>query len=363
MSGSGHGKRAVLAAAAANLGIAVAKFIGFLITGSSALLAETIHSVADTGNQGLLLLGERRASREADEEHPFGYGRERFFYAFVVALVLFSLGALFALYEGIQKLRHPHELDSPLVAVGLLLVAVVLEALSIRTAIHEARPLKGDIGWWEFIRRAKNPELPVVLLEDLGALVGLAIALVGVALVEITGNADFDAVSTLGISVLLGVIAVVLALEMKSLLIGESATAATVGEIRAALRGAPAVRRAHPPPHPAPRPRGAARRGQGRARPRARRGRGGGGHRRDRAAAAGDRPHRPGRVPRARRLRPGPGRRHPAGARPGGRRTPVERRPDPPTSGRTRPRPQPQFRHMPPSPTGPRRILAFDPSP
>ena len=243
MSGSGHGKKAVFAAAAANLGIALAKFVGFLVTGSSALLAETIHSVADTGNQGLLLIGARQASREADEEHPFGYGRERFFYAFVVALVLFSLGSLFALYEGVQKLRHPHELDSPLVAVGLLLVAVVLESLSIRTALHEARPLKGDIGWWTFIRRAKNPELPVVLLEDLGALIGLAIALVGVALVEITGNADFDAVSTLGISVLLGMIAVVLAHEMKSLLIGESATAATVREIRGALRDAPAVRR------------------------------------------------------------------------------------------------------------------------
>jgi cation diffusion facilitator family transporter len=243
MSGSGHGKKAVFAAAAANLGIAIAKLIGFLITGSSALLAETIHSVADTGNQGLLLLGERRARRDADEEHPFGYGRERFFYAFVVALVLFSLGALFALYEGVQKLRHPHELDSPLVAVGLLLLAVVLESLSMRTAVREARPLKGDLGWWTFIRRAKNPELPVVLLEDLGALIGLVIALVGVALVELTGNADFDAVSTLGISVLLGVIAVVLAHEMKSLLIGESATAATVREIRAALRSAPAVRR------------------------------------------------------------------------------------------------------------------------
>jgi cation diffusion facilitator family transporter len=243
MSGGEHGKKAVLAAAAANLGIALAKFVGFLITGSSALLAETIHSVADTGNQGLLLLGSRRAAREADEDHPFGYGRERFFYAFVVALVLFSLGSLFALFEGVEKLLHPHELDSPIVAVALLLLAVVLEAFSMRTAVHEARPLRGQLGWWTFVRRSKNPELPVVLLEDFGALVGLVIALVGVALVEITGNSDFDAVSTLGISVLLGVIAFVLAREMKSLLIGESASAATVREIREALRGAPAVRR------------------------------------------------------------------------------------------------------------------------
>jgi cation diffusion facilitator family transporter len=243
VSGSGHGKKAVLAAAAANLGIAIAKFIGFLITGSSALLAETIHSVADTGNQGLLLLGARQARREADEEHPFGYGRERFFYAFVVALVLFSLGSLFALFEGIEKLRHPHELDSPLVAVGLLVFAIGLESVSMRTAVHEARPIKGDLGWWTFIRRSKNPELPVVLLEDLGALIGLVIALAGVALVEITGNADFDAVSTLGISLLLGVIAWVLAHEMKSLLIGESATASDLARIRTTLRDAPAVRR------------------------------------------------------------------------------------------------------------------------
>jgi cation diffusion facilitator family transporter len=243
MSGSGHGKKAVIAAALANFAIAVAKFIGFLITGSSALLAETIHSVADTGNQGLLLLGARKAQREADEQHPFGYGRERFFYAFVVALVLFSLGSLFALFEGVEKLRHPHELDSPLVAVVLLVFAIVVESFSMRTAVHEARPLKGELGWWTFVRRSKNPELPVVLLEDLGALVGLVIALAGVGLVELTGNADFDALSTLGIGVLLGVIAVVLAREMKSLLIGESATASDLRTIRGVLDGAPGVRR------------------------------------------------------------------------------------------------------------------------
>jgi cation diffusion facilitator family transporter len=242
MAGS-HGARAVVAAALANVGIAVAKFVGFLVTGSSALLAETIHSVADTGNQGLLLLGRARARREADAEHPFGYGRERFFWAFVVALVLFSLGSLFALFEGIEKLRHPHELDSPLVAVGLLVFAIVLESWSFRTAIHESRPIKGDLGWWTFIRRSKNPELPVVLLEDFGALVGLVIALVGVGLVELTDNADFDAVSTLGISVLLGTIAVTLAVEMKSLLIGESASAADVARIRDAIGRTPGVRR------------------------------------------------------------------------------------------------------------------------
>jgi cation diffusion facilitator family transporter len=241
--GHGHGKKAIVAALFANLGIAIAKFVGFLITRSSALLAETVHSLADTGNQGLLLLGGARAKKEASDKHPFGYGRERFFWSFVVALVLFSLGALFAIYEGVQKLRHPHHLDSPIVAVVILAVAIVLEIFSFRTAIVEARAIKGDQSWISFIRHAKNPELPVVLLEDLGALAGLVIALAGVGLVELTDNADFDAYSTLTIGALLGVIAVVLAIEMKSLLIGESASITDTATIRAALERSPRVRR------------------------------------------------------------------------------------------------------------------------
>jgi len=220
---AGGGTRAVIAALLANLGIAIAKFVGFLITGASSMLAEAVHSVADTANQGLLLLGGKRAQREATEEHPFGYGRDRYFYAFVVALLLFSLGAVFAIYEGIHKIEEPEQLTSPIVAIVILLVAIVLESFSFRTAIHESAPLKGSGTWWQFIRQAHVPELPVVLLEDFGALVGLALALLGVGLTVLTGNPVFDGLGTVAIGVLLGIIAVILVVEMKSLLIGEGA--------------------------------------------------------------------------------------------------------------------------------------------
>lgn len=243
MAAGGHGTKAIVAALLANLGIAVAKFVGFAITRSSAMLAEGIHSLADSGNQGLLLLGGRRARRRATEEHPFGYGRVRYFWAFVVAVVLFLLGAVFSLYEGVEKLRHPHELSSPLVAVGILALAIVLEIFSFRTAIVEANAVRGDHGWWAFIRNAKLPELPVVLLEDLGALLGLVLALLGVVLVVLTADPVWDAYATLVIGILLAAIAVVLAVEMKSLLIGESATAADSVAIRSALEASPGVRR------------------------------------------------------------------------------------------------------------------------
>ena len=188
------------------------------------MLAESIHSVADSGNQALLLLGGSRAKRAPTPSHPFGFGRERYFWAFVVAFVLFSLGSAFSIFEGIEKIRHPHEVESAGWAFGVLGVAIVLESLSFRTAIHESLPLKGDAGWWQFIRHSRIPELPVVLLEDLGALVGLVFALGAVALTVVTGNTLWDAIGTLMIGVLLGVIAAILAWEMKSLLIGESAT-------------------------------------------------------------------------------------------------------------------------------------------
>lgn len=235
MSGTGHGTKAILAAFFANLGIAIAKFVGFLITRSSSMLAESVHSLADSGNQGLLMLGGRRAARQADVRHPFGYGRERYFWAFVVALVLFIGGAVFATYEGIAKIRHPHELDAAGVAIGILAVAILLEVFSFMTAVREAQPLRRGRSWVEFIRDARAPELPVVLLEDLGALAGLVIALIGVVLTLITGNAVFDGISTLTIGLLLGVIAVILAVEMKSLLIGEAALPREVDSIRDAL--------------------------------------------------------------------------------------------------------------------------------
>ncbi len=234
MSAAG-GSKAIIAALSANLAIAVAKAVGFLVTGSSSMLAESVHSVADSGNQVLLLVGGKRASREADERHPFGYGRERYFYSFIVALVLFSVGGLFSLYEGNHKLRDPVALDTPSVAVVILLFAIVAEFFSFRTAIRESRPHKGEQSWWCFIRRAKSPELPVVLLEDFAALIGLVLALAGVSLSVLTGEPRWDAVGTLGIGVLLLAVAVVLAIEMKGLLLGESADREAVAAIRAAL--------------------------------------------------------------------------------------------------------------------------------
>jgi cation diffusion facilitator family transporter len=237
-------RRAILAAFLANLGIAIAKFAGFLITGSAGLLAEAGHSLADTGNQLLLLLGGKRAAKEADTTHPFGYGRERYFWAFVVALVLFSMGGLFALYEGIDKLRHPHDVESLGVAIGILLFAMVLEGFSLRTAYKEAshhRTSRG--GWLTWIRRSKQPELPVVLLEDSGALVGLVFALFGVTMAHVTGEPRWDAVGSIAIGLLLVAIAILLAVEMKGLLIGESASPADIGTIARSLEGAPSVRR------------------------------------------------------------------------------------------------------------------------
>src|SRR5205807_2234747 len=196
--------RAIVAAFLANLGIALAKFVAFAVTGAASMLAEGVHSVADTGNQGLLFVGGRRARKPATRAHPFGFARERYFWSFVVAVVLFTAGSLFALLEGVDKLRHPHELGSWPWAVGTLAVAFALESFSLRTAVRESRELKGELPWTGFIRRAKVPELPVVLLEDTGALLGLAFALVGVGLAEVTGNARFDALGSIAIGVLLG---------------------------------------------------------------------------------------------------------------------------------------------------------------
>jgi cation diffusion facilitator family transporter len=235
MSASG-GTKAIVAALTANLGIAVTKFVAFLLTGSSSMLAESIHSVADSGNQGLLLLGGRRARRAATAEHPFGYGRERYVYAFIVAVVLFSVGGLFALYEGWHKLQHPEPIDSwHWVPVVVLLAAIVMESFSFRTAIVESNHVRGSQSWAEFIRRSKAPELPVVLLEDFAALVGLVLALFGVSLTLATDDGVWDGVGTVAIGVLLVVVAVVLAIETKSLLLGEGAHRDALARIEAAL--------------------------------------------------------------------------------------------------------------------------------
>jgi cation diffusion facilitator family transporter len=235
---SSHGgTKAVLAALGANLGIAVLKFIAFVITRSSSMLAEGVHSLVDSGNQGLLLLGGQRARRAATEEHPFGYGRDRYVYSFLVALILFTLGGLFALYEGIEKLLHPHKIDSPMVAIAVLVGALVLESFSLRTAVRESTPLKGRESWVAFIRHAKAPELPVVLLEDVAALTGLVFAFIGVGMAAITGNGRWDGVGSCAIGLLLVVVAVILVIETKSLLLGESASAPTRAAIAHALVG------------------------------------------------------------------------------------------------------------------------------
>ncbi|MFC8510769.1 cation diffusion facilitator family transporter [Streptomyces sp. NPDC057411] len=234
MSASG-GTKAIVAALAANLAIAAAKFVAFLFSGSSSMLAEAVHSLADSGNQGLLLLGGKRAQRQATPQHPFGYGRERYIYAFLVSIVLFSVGGMFAIYEGYEKIKHPHPIEAWYWPVGVLVFAIIAESFSFRTAIKESNQIRGNLSWKEFVRRAKAPELPVVLLEDLGALVGLVLALGGVGLALLTGNGVWDGIGTVCIGVLLVGIAIVLAAETKSLLLGEAAGIDEVKKIETAI--------------------------------------------------------------------------------------------------------------------------------
>jgi cation diffusion facilitator family transporter len=242
MSASG-GNKAIVAALLANLGIALTKFIAWFVSGSSSMLAEGVHSLADSGNQLLLMLGGRQAKKRADKEHPFGYGRERYVYAFVVSIILFSVGGVFSVYEGIDKLRHPHPLDNIWVPLVVLAIAIGLESFSLRTAIRESTPLKGAQSWVQFVRRAKAPELPVVLLEDVAALIGLVFALLGVGLTAITGNGVFDAIGTLLIGSLLIVVAIVLGIETKSLLVGEGASDEDVAAIEKAVLAGDEVER------------------------------------------------------------------------------------------------------------------------
>ncbi|MDR7113557.1 MULTISPECIES: cation diffusion facilitator family transporter [Microbacterium] len=241
MSASGGGK-AILAAFLANMGIALAKFIAWFLSGSASMLAEAIHSVADSGNQLLLMLGGRQAKKKADREHPFGYGRERYVYAFVVSIILFSVGGLFSIYEGIDKLTHPHELENAWIPIAVLVVAIVLESFSLRTAVKESNHVraKGQ-SWVSFVRHAKAPELPVVLLEDIAALTGLVFALFGVGMTVITHNPVFDAIGTLMIGTLLILVAITLGIETKSLLVGEGATDADHDRIVDAINDGPEV--------------------------------------------------------------------------------------------------------------------------
>jgi cation diffusion facilitator family transporter len=241
---AGGGNKAVVAALLANTGIAITKFAAWGLTQSASMLAEAIHSVADAGNQVLLLVGAKRAKRQADELHQFGFGRERYVYSFIVAIVLFSVGGLFALYEGYHKIHDPHAIDNwKWVPVVVLVAAIVMESFSFRTAIVEANKVRGHVSWSRFIRNARSPELPVILLEDFAALTGLVLALIGVVLTLATGNGVFDGAGSMAIGALLVVVAVFLAIEMKSLLLGESATREAQQKIVAAIESVPGVQK------------------------------------------------------------------------------------------------------------------------
>ena len=235
-------RKAIIAAFVANLGIAISKFVGFLLTGSAGLAAEAVHSLADTANQGLLFLGGNRAARARDADHPFGHERERFFWAFIVALVLFSMGGLFAIYEGISKIRHPHETESMGIALGILAFAIVLEGFSLRTAVKETSHVKPkEMSYWQFIRTAKSPELPTVLLEDVAAESGLVIAFFGVLMAHFTHEPRWDAAGSIAIGVLLVIVAFILGAEMKGLLMGETASPENRTSLLTSLRNHPNV--------------------------------------------------------------------------------------------------------------------------
>ena len=237
------GKKAIIAALMANIGIAISKFVAFIFTGSSSMLSEAIHSVADSSNQVLLLVGNKRSQKPADEKHPFGYGRRRFVYGFIVAVVLFLIGGLFSLYEGLHKWQDPEPLNDWWIAVLVLVIAIGLETVSFRTALREANKSRGKRSLANFIKDSRQPELPVILLEDAGALLGLVFALVGVGMAVITGDGRWDAVGAMAVGTLLVVIAIFLAMEMATMLIGESALPEEVAAIRAALESAPLVER------------------------------------------------------------------------------------------------------------------------
>jgi cation diffusion facilitator family transporter len=241
----------VIAALSANFFIALTKFAAWALTGASSMLAEGVHSIADTTNQILLLLGGRSAKKTPDAEHPFGFGRVRYLNAFMVAIILFTLGGLFALYEAFEKYHevmegHPNELlEGPWwwVPIVVLLAGMAAEGASFRTAVKESGKARGKQGLYRFIRATKAPELPVILLEDFAALIGLTFALLGVGLTILTGNGIWDVVGTACIGVLLICVAVVLAIEIKSLLIGEAASPARIKRMTEALESSPGVHR------------------------------------------------------------------------------------------------------------------------
>ena len=237
------GTKAVVAALLANSGIAVSKFVAFAATGSTSMLSEAIHSVADALNQVLLLIGGKRSKRIADEKYQFGYGRVRYVYGFMVAIVLFMVGGIYSLYEGWHKWNHPEPVDNHWIAIGVLSIAIILESLSFRTAILETNKVRGKRSFAKFVRDARQPELPVILLEDFGALLGLVFALFGVSFAVITGDGRWDGMGAMAIGTLLIIIAIILIREMSAMLVGEGALPEEYDAVKAALESAPLVER------------------------------------------------------------------------------------------------------------------------
>ncbi|HUA79769.1 MAG TPA: cation diffusion facilitator family transporter [Dyella sp.] len=241
MSGHGNSLRAILLALGANFAIFVAKLIAAVVTGSGAMLAEAVHSLADCGNQGLLLLGIRQSKKPPSDDYPLGWGRALYFWSFVVAVLLFAVGGLFSIYEGTHKLAHPEPLRWPWVALGVLLFGIVMESISMHGCLREVNHARGEQGLWRWFRETRSSELLVIFGEDLAALLGLCLAALAIGATMLTGNLLFDALGTIAIGVLLVVVAIALSIEVKALLIGQGVEPCRRAQLLAFLHGRPEI--------------------------------------------------------------------------------------------------------------------------
>lgn len=241
MSGSSNSRRAIFLALGANFSIFVAKVFAAVITGSGAMAAEAVHSLADCGNQGLLLLGIRQARRPSSHEYPLGWGRALYFWSFLVAMLLFSVGGMFSVYEGVHKLSHPEPLKWPWLALGVLAFSIIAEGFSLRGCLQEVDKVRGDRNLWRWFRQSRSSELLVIFGEDLAALLGLAVAALAVGATMLTGNLLFDALGSIAIGALLVIVAVALAIEVKALLIGQGVEPQRRDELLTFLAARPEV--------------------------------------------------------------------------------------------------------------------------
>ncbi len=243
MSNQNASVKSIIFALSANLGIAITKTIAAVMTGSGAMLAESIHSYADCGNQGLLFLGLKAAKKKPDTEHPLGYGMSTYFWSFIVALMLFSMGGLFSIYEGIHKLHSNEEINNPLIAIVVLSVSIVLEGASLWGCITQINKIRRGGSLWKWLKNSRQSELVVVFGEDVAALLGLTFALVAVILAHITGNPIFDSIGSIGIGVLLVIVSFFVAIKIKSLLIGQSADESVRTDLTSFLEARPEIQK------------------------------------------------------------------------------------------------------------------------